>query len=112
MLQFPAFAYLMVYYGDVALGDTGFEGCVRLAQSYRSLPRPSSLLMSQAIHLEVFRQFHFNLCGLWSVYARLHECDGIRERSCTSRSSTGSVQVTDGGLTFRVSEYHVLTASL
>ena len=67
MLQFPAFAYLMVFFGDVAFGYSGFKGCVRLARTFRSLPRPSSLLMSQAIHLELFfPSFHFICvgCGL------------------------------------------------
>lgn len=30
--------------GEVTFGDLGFEGCMRLAQAYRSLPRPSSAI--------------------------------------------------------------------
>ena len=44
MFQFPACIYLSVYSNEyvVEFGDLGFKARMRLAQAYRSLPRPSS----------------------------------------------------------------------
>jgi hypothetical protein len=45
-LLFPAYAGNTFPCGKVGFpfGDPGFYGCMRLAQAYRSLPRPSSLI--------------------------------------------------------------------
>jgi hypothetical protein len=42
MFQFPAYTFLSEL-TRFAFGDSGFKGCMLLAQTYRSLPRPSSL---------------------------------------------------------------------
>ena len=47
--------------------NSRFNGCVRLAGTFRSLPRPSSLFPSQAIHLMV------SACKSISAFARHHE---------------------------------------
>jgi hypothetical protein len=42
MFQFPECACLSAYTRMIALGDLGFNCRMRIAQAYRSLPRPSS----------------------------------------------------------------------
>ena len=40
--QFPALDILYGFYNEVAFGNLRFNGCMHLAEAYRSLPRPSS----------------------------------------------------------------------